>query len=61
MGFRHSSPLFVVEKTGSISFGDSFVADRSLVPRPAAGITAFVSNGRSTGWDGYSRILGTSR
>src|SRR5436190_11277068 len=29
--------------TGSISFGDAFVAGRNLVPSPAAGITAFLT------------------
>src|SRR6516165_12427687 len=29
--------------TGSISFGVAFVAGRNLVPRPAAGTTAFVT------------------
>src|SRR5207245_9123019 len=44
IGLRHSSPSLVTEKTGSISFGCSFVADKSLVPRPAAGMTTFLNN-----------------
>src|SRR6267143_3408540 len=43
IGFKHKSPFFALAKTGSISFGCSFVTDRSLVPSPAAGITAFLS------------------
>ena len=34
-----------VSMTGSISFGIAFVAGANLVPRPAAGMTAFVMTG----------------
>jgi hypothetical protein len=44
MGFRHNWPFFIWATIGSISFGSSFVIGNSLVPRPAAGITAFLSN-----------------
>src|SRR5205807_1093566 len=43
MGFRHKSPFIPLAKIGSISFGCSFVTDKSLVPIPAAGITAFLN------------------
>src|SRR2546430_9698237 len=43
MGFRHKSPFIALAKTGSISFGCSLVTDKSLVPIPAAGITAFLN------------------
>src|SRR4051812_840132 len=42
----HSSTTYWIaglSTTGSISFGDAFVAGRNLVPSPAAGITAFVT------------------
>jgi hypothetical protein len=37
------SLFFAFAKTGSISFVCSFVTDKSRVPKPAAGITAFLN------------------
>jgi len=50
----------VTEKTGSISFGCSFVADKSLVPRPAAGMTTFLNNQESARFSVSRSILGHS-
>jgi hypothetical protein len=37
IGLMQSVPLLFLANMGNISFGCSFVAERSLVPRPAAG------------------------
>jgi hypothetical protein len=37
-GFTAASPLDVAEKIGNISLGCSFVAGKSLMPNPAAGM-----------------------
>src|SRR5436309_14056589 len=41
-----STPYWIIglSTTGSISFGCAFVAGRKRVPRPAAGMTAFVTD-----------------
>jgi hypothetical protein len=53
MGFKHKSPFFALAKTGSISFGCSLVTDKSRVPKPAAGITAFLSTESSSSKPSY--------
>jgi hypothetical protein len=39
--YRASSSTGSEDKSGSIFFGYFFVRDKSVVPNPAAGITAF--------------------
>jgi len=41
--FKQRISLFALAKIGSISFGCSFVTDKSRVPKPETGITAFLN------------------
>jgi len=40
---QKESLFFAFAKTGSMSFGRSLVTDKTSVPKPAAGITAFLT------------------
>jgi hypothetical protein len=56
MGFKQSLPFLINATMGSISLGSSFVIGNNRVPKPAAGITAFLSKAKTSIISGSRQI-----